>query len=138
VSDVSIDYDDSQEAAKAVRDGLTAFNRHAADLPEPLPVNVIVRDADGAIKGGVVGRFAIDTVYIDLVWLDDSLKGKGVGRTMMGKAEDRARALGATIAWLYTMSWQARPFYEHLDYKLLAEMPYANGRHRRYFMWKDL
>ena len=138
MSGVTITDDDSEEAARAIRDGLTAFNRKAVDLPEPLPVNVIVRDAAGAIRGGVVARFALDTVYIDLVWLDDSVKGGGTGRAMMERAEERARALGARIAWLYTMSWQARPFYERLGYKLLAEMPYASGRHRRYFMWKKL
>jgi len=39
---------------------------------------------------------------------------------------------------LYTLSWQARPFYEKLGYRVFGEMPFADGAHRRYFMRKDL
>ena len=131
-------FDDSAEAAKAIRDGLTEFNRRAVNFPEPVAVNVVLRDGEGAVRGGVVARVALDTVYIDIVWIDERLRGGGHGRRMMEQVEEKARGLGARIAWLYTLSWQARPFYEKLGYRLFAEMPFATGAHRRYFMRKDL
>lgn len=138
MTSLTIEEDDSEEAARAVRDGLTAFNRKAVNFPDPIPANVVVRDNDGNIRGGVVGRVAHDTVYIDLVWLDDALRGEGLGRAMLEQAENRARRLGARIAWLYTLSWQARPFYERLGYTVFGEMPFADGAHRRFFMRKNL
>ena len=45
---------------------------------------------------------------------------------------------GASDACLYTMSWQARPFYEKLGYECIRKMPYLGGHHRRYFMRKKL
>jgi GNAT superfamily N-acetyltransferase len=138
VNAVTIAFDDSVEAARAIRDGLTEFNRRTVNFPEPVPVNVAVRDGDGILRGGVVARVALDTVYFDIVWLDESLRGGGHGRAMMAQAEEKARALGARIAWLYTLSWQARPFYEKLGYTIFGEMPFHAGAHRRYFMRKDL
>ncbi len=138
MSAISIIFDDRAETAKAIRDGLTEFNRRTVNFPEPLPVNVAVRDADGKLRGGVVARVAHDTVYIDIVWIDEALRGGGHGRAMMEQVEDRARELGARIAWLYTLSWQARPFYEKLGYCVFGEMPFKDGEHRRYFMRKDL
>jgi GNAT superfamily N-acetyltransferase len=133
-----IEFDDSAETAKTIRDGLTDFNRRAVGFPEPIPVNVAVRSGDGELRGGVVARVAFDTIYIDIVWLDDSLRGGGHGRAMMTRVEDKARQLGARIAWLYTLSWQARPFYEKLGYRVFGEMPFHGGTHHRYFMRKDL
>jgi GNAT superfamily N-acetyltransferase len=138
VNAVTIAYDDSVETARAIRDGLTEFNRKAVNFPEPVPVNVAVRDDDGVLRGGVVARVALDTVYIDIVWLDDTLRGSGHGRTMMEQVEEKARSLGAKLAWLYTLSWQARPFYERLGYSVFGEMPFGDGAHHRYFMRKDL
>jgi GNAT superfamily N-acetyltransferase len=138
LSAVTIAFDDRVETAKAIRDGLTEFNRRAVDFPEPTPVNIAVRDASGALHGGVVARVTRDTLYIDIVWIDETLRGGGHGRAMLEQVEDKARALGARIAWLYTLSWQARPFYEKLRYRVFAEMPFADGAHYRFFMRKDL
>jgi GNAT superfamily N-acetyltransferase len=138
LSAVTIAFDDSAETAKAIRDGLTEFNRKAVNFPEPTPVNVAVRDASGALHGGVVARVTHDTLYIDIVWIDEVLRGGGHGRAMSEQVEGKARALGARIAWLYTLSWQARPFYEKPGYRVFGEMPFADAAHHRYFMRKDL
>jgi len=86
----------------------------------------------------VIGRLAGDSVYMEVVWNDDSVRGTGLGRDMMRLVEDRARELGAGEAWLYTMSFQAKPFYEKLGYAQFAELPWLNGQHARHFMRKDL
>ena len=135
---MKIAIDDSPELPKAVSDGLTSYNRAVAGHAEPKTLNVSVRDDTGAIRGGVVARFNFDTVYIDLVWLDDALRGQRQGRAMIELVEAEARKLGARQSWLYTLSFQARPFYETLGYKVFGEMAYMDGKHRRYFMRKDL
>lgn len=138
MNEICMAFDDSAGTTKAITEGLTAFNRRSVALSDPIPVTIAVRDASGEICGGVVARVTDDTLYIDIVWLDETLRGGGHGRAMMEKAEEKARALGARVAWLYTLSWQARPFYEKLGYRVLGEMPFKGGAHRRYFMWKTL
>jgi len=131
--------DNSEETAQAIERGLNAYNRKTADVNlESKPVNVAVRDSDGKVCGGIVARVNADALYVSLVWLEDHLRGTGQGRRMMQKVEDEGRKLGAQIAWLNTLSFQARPFYEKLGYRLFGEMPVDGGRHKRYFMQKDL
>jgi len=138
LSAVTFEFDDSAETAKAIRDGLTAFNRNAVNTQDPIAVNVAVHDEAGKLCGGVVARGSHDKLYADIVGLDESLRGGGHCRAMMDKVENKARELGAKIAWLYTLSWQARPFYEKLGYRLFGEMPFHDGAYRRYFMRKEL
>ncbi len=135
---MKIALDDGKEVEKAVEDGLKAFNEKSAGTSDPAAVNVTVRDDAGTIVGGIVARVWMQTLYVSLVWLDDSLRGKGHGKAMMDIVEARARELGAGNSWLNTLSWQARPFYESLGYTCFGEMPMAHGRHHRYFMHKEL
>jgi GNAT superfamily N-acetyltransferase len=132
--------DNSEETAQAIERGLNNYNRKAASglNIESKPVNVAVRDTNGEVCGGIVARVNADTLYVNLVWLDERLRGTGQGRAMMQKVEDEGRKLGARVAWLLTLSFQARPFYEKLGYRLFGEMPVDGGTHRRYFMQKDL
>ena len=51
-------------------------------------------------------------------------------------AETEAKRLGAREVWLYTMSFQAKPFYEKLGYQQFAELKWLDGA--RHFMRKDL
>ena len=135
---MKIALDDGKEVEKAVEDGLSAFNRRVAGSADPIPVNVTVRDEAGTIVGGIVARVWMAQLYVSLVWIDDSLRGKGHGKAMMAAVEARAREVGATNVWLNTLSWQARPFYEKLGYSCFGEMPVADGKHRRYFLQKAL
>ena len=135
---MKIALDDGKEVEKAVEDGLSAFNRRVAGSTDPIPVNVTVRDEAGTIVGGIVARVWMEQLYVSLVWIDDALRGKGHGKTMMETVEARGREVGATNVWLNTLSWQARPFYEALGYTCFGENTLANGKHRRYFMRKEL
>jgi len=85
----------------------------------------------------VAATLGAGSMYFEVVWNDDAVRGKGHGRKMMAMIEDEGRKRGAQDAWLYTMSFQARPFYEKLGYAVRGEVPFPGGHHR-IFMWKAL
>lgn len=131
--------DDADEAVQqGLYTGLRAFNNAAVEGVPSHKIIAAVRDEDGKLHGGVIGRLAGDSVYMEIVWNDDEVRGTGFGTRMITLVEDRARELGAREAWLYTMSFQAKPFYEKLGYSQFAELPWLEGRHARHFMRKDL
>ena len=131
--------DDADDAVRnGVMAGLRDFNAAAVPGLQSHKIVAAIRDADGALHGGVIGRLAGDSVYMEMVWNDDTVRGTGLGRESMRLVEERARALGAREAWLYTMSFQAKPFYEKLGYSQFAELPWLDGNHARHFMRKDL
>lgn len=135
---VALEDDADEEVQKGLYAGMRAFNAAAVEGLQSHKIVAAVRGDDGKLHGGVIGRLAGDSVYMEIVWNDDEVRGTGFGTAMMTLVEDRARALGAREAWLYTMSFQARPFYEKLGYAQFAELPWLGGRHARHFMRKDL
>jgi GNAT superfamily N-acetyltransferase len=65
------------------------------------------------------------------------LRGKGIGRELMRRAEALARERGCHSAWLDTFSFQSRRFYEKLGYEEFGRLDYPPD-HQRHFMRKRL
>ncbi len=135
---LSLEADESDEVLRALMAGMKAFNNAAVPGLTPHKIVAVMRDDAGAVVGGVIGRLAADSVYMEVVYTDDTVRGTGYGSEMMRLVEEEAKRLGATEAWLYTMSFQAKPFYEKLGYTQFAELPWKDGAHARHFMRKAL
>jgi GNAT superfamily N-acetyltransferase len=135
---VALEDDADDSALRGLMDGLRTFNNAAVPGLKSHKIVAAIRDDDGTLHGGVIGRMAGDSVYMEIVYNDDAVRGTGLGRETMRLVEDRARELGAREAWLYTMSFQAKPFYEKLGYSQFAELPWLDRTHARHFMRKDL
>ncbi len=135
---VTLEADDSDEVLNALTVGMRAFNRAQAPGMTSAKIVAAVRDDAGKVVGGVIGRLAGDSVYMEIVYNDEEVRGTGLGREAMQLVEEEARRLGATESWLYTMSFQAKPFYEKLGYHQFGELQWLGGQHRRHFMRKDL
>jgi len=134
----ALEDDPEDKVLAGVMAGLRAFNLAAVPDLKSHKITVAIRDEAGALHGGVIGRLAGDSVYVEVVWTDDEARGHRLGRQAMELVEDEAKRLGAREAWLYTMSFQAKPFYEKLGYGQFAELSWLDGRHARHFMRKDL
>jgi len=70
--------------------------------------------------------------------VEDAARGQGLGRRLIGLAEDEARRRGCRHAYLDTTSFQARPFYEKLGYRLWGQLEDFPQGHTRYFLQKAL
>lgn len=136
--DVNISIDEDPKTFDALLEAMKAFNKRAVEIAPAQRFNVALRDSEGRIVGGAAATLSADSLYLDIVWNDDAVRGQGHGRAIMELAEAEGRRRGARNCWLYTMSWQARPFYEKLGYVCFGEMPYLGDEHKRYFMWKML
>ena len=135
---LALETDDEDEVMQALMAGMKAFNGAAVPNLNSHKIVAAIRDDGGKVVGGVIGRLACDSVYMEVVYTDDSVRGTGLGREMMLLAEAEAKRLGAREAWLYTMSFQAKPFYEKLGYTQFGELNWLDGQHKRHFMRKDL
>lgn len=135
---VTLEEDPKGETFKGLIEGIKVYNDRALPDMNKHTVTVAIRDEAGTLLGGVVGRQVEDSMYVEVVWNSDAVRGTGLGRQMMVMLEDEARKHGATEIWLYTMSFQAKPFYEKLGYTQFAELPWRNGTMARHFMRKDI
>jgi ribosomal protein S18 acetylase RimI-like enzyme len=91
-----------------------------------------VCDATGALLAGVIGVVSWEWLFIEAVWVSDDLRGLGVGRQLMRKAEAHGLESGCHSVWLDT--FQARPFYEALGYEVFGQLDNYPGDQTRYFM----
>jgi ribosomal protein S18 acetylase RimI-like enzyme len=55
-------------------------------------------------------------MFIDLVWVHERLRGRGIGTELMKRAEAALRSRGGEVVFLSTWSFQAPRFYEKLGY----------------------
>src|SRR5690349_18935357 len=126
--DVRIEEDGDDTVFKALLEGMRVFNRRAIPDLYSRKITVVVRDDRGAVRGGTIGRIAGDSMYVEVVWNDDETRTHGLGRRMMLMLEAEAKKSGARESWLYTMSFQAKPFYEKLGYTQFAELDWQGGK----------
>jgi GNAT superfamily N-acetyltransferase len=135
---ISIDRAPRAADVAQVRAGLMAYNEAAVGPAVVEPVALYVRDDDGTIRGGLVGYFAWKWLYVDLLWVDEPLRGKGYGGQLLAEAERVARDAGCVAARLDTCEFQARPFYERHGYVVYGVLEGYPAGTRQYSMRKSL
>jgi GNAT superfamily N-acetyltransferase len=123
---------------KAIQDALVAFNRSKTTLRDYRDVAVLIRDDAGTTIGGLSGYTSYRWMFIELLFVPESLRGQDIGTQLMAQAEAHARSLGLVGIWLDTFSFQARPFYEKLGYSVFGTIEDYPPGGARYFLSKTL
>ena len=127
----------SDADVEVLPNGLEAFNESRWPGHQPWkPLAVFAREAE-SIVAGLAGETYSGWLFIRYLWVGDGLRGKGIGRELMLRAEAHALARGCHSAWVDTFSFQAPGFYRKLGYEPFGELDYRPG-HRRIFLKKRL
>ena len=84
--------------------------------------------------GALIGTATLVGEEISRTYVDPACQGAGVGRALMQRLEEQARADGATEVRLYS-SLNAESFYLRQGYRTFrtSSVPVANGKHLPYF-----
>lgn len=128
----------NDKACKAILDGLNRHNIASAGPYHYSQFTVAVTDAQGRVRGGVVAEVYFEAVFIKLVWLSPTLRGRGIATQFITRAEREAKKRGARLAYLDTFSFQARPLYEKLGYRVFGTLKMPRKGVSRYYMAKRL
>ena len=121
-----------------VRAGLMAFNDSKAGPVHRQLISVYLRDAQNIIRGGLVGLLAFRWLSVDLLWIDESLRGQGYGSAILDHAELVARDAGCVAVKLDTFEFQAKPFYEKRGYVVFGVLEGYHADTRTYYLHKML
>jgi GNAT superfamily N-acetyltransferase len=135
---ITVEADPRPEDRRVVVDGLLAFNVAVLGEPGLVPLGVFLRDAGGAVRGGLLARIQWRWMYVEKLWLPADLRGRGVGGRLLRAAEDYARARGCIGAYLDTFEFQALPFYEKQGYALFGTLDGYPPGYRQFFLRKSL
>ena len=101
-------------------------------------IKIFVRNNSDEVVGGVIANVFGGWVYISLLWIEESLRNRGYGTRLMNLVETEATELGCQYAHVDTYSFEAKPFYERLGYKLFATLEDYPKGHCKYFLKKRL
>ncbi len=101
---------------------LMAYNASQSGGEVPDYLFIAARDEAGAVRGGLVGATYLGWLSVQMVSLDESLRGHGHGAALMKLAEEEAVRRGCPRVFLETLSFQALPFYEKLGYEVHSKL----------------
>jgi GNAT superfamily N-acetyltransferase len=118
--------------------GIRDYNtQHAGDGREK-NLCFVLYAPDHSIVGGLIGETHWDWFYINLLWIEDELRGRGFGHQLLTQAEQEARQRGAMHAYLDTFSFQAPDFYKQHGYQVFGELQDFPAGYSRYYLTKQL
>jgi GNAT superfamily N-acetyltransferase len=129
---------DSDSLPAEVRKGIRESDPREVGDRDWKPINYALRSENGSVVGGIYGATMWTWLMIDGLWIDPSLRGRGLGRRLLQAAESEAVARGCSGSWLGTFDFQARDFYQHLGYVVFSELSGFPPGHTHFHLRKDL
>ena len=128
----------SKEEIDFVRDALMQFNNRCVGHDGHTPLNLVEYDSDGNLIAGLIGGTYWGWMYIDILWVHEDHRKKGVGTRLLIEAEKEAIRRGCHHVHLDTMSWQAPAFYKKHGYEVIGILPNIPKGNQKYLLMKAL
>ena len=127
------------DVRRVIDDGLEHHGIEQVGYWNARPLAVIAQDpATGRIFGGLLGRTSLGLLFVEIVFLPESLRGRKIGTRILRMAEEAAVRRGCRAAVLYTISFQAPEFYERHGWHEFGRVPCDPPGTSRVFMTKQL
>lgn len=136
----SIQYtaDPDKTFTKKLTDGLAEHAKQQKNLAPGEYFAFYLNDENRNITGGCSGSIFYGCLYIDLLWIAESVRSLGYGTKIMKAAEDLGREKGCLFSTVNTMSFEALGFYQKLGYHVEFERSGYLKNSTFYFLRKDL
>lgn len=135
---IEIDESPSSHDEQIVLNGLRRYDSEQVPSEGYAEFAVFLRTAEGDLLGGVLAEAGRGWLHVRDLWVDASVRGRGLGAKLIFAAEDEARRRGCHGAYLDTFDYQARPFYERCGYEVFGTLDDYPVGHQRFFMRKSL
>lgn len=132
----TIDQNPKPEDDKILREGIVKFNKEV--IKEKATHFSIFAKENTKIVGGALVWEHSDALYIDVLWLDDSYRKKGIGTKIISMIDTVAIDKGISKIFVDTYAFQAQKFYQKHGFNFIGTIPgYLLGCDR-VFMRKDI
>jgi GNAT superfamily N-acetyltransferase len=102
---------------KALSDGMLSYHAKQGHQRTSEIINIFLKDANKKVHGGIIVTVLWNGMEINSLWVEESLRGQGLGKKLVLAAEKEGRKRGCKIIYTNTFTWQAPKFYEKLGYK---------------------
>lgn len=99
--------------------------------------SIYIRDKDEFIAG-LIGYIRGNQSVIELLQVNENYRNKSLGTKLISRAEEYSLSQGCITMQVDTIEFQARGFYEKLDFKLVATIPGGFIGYDLYVLRKEL
>ena len=129
----------SPEHKKVIIDGLNHNSYIQKELGENNgSFSFVIERANGEFEAGLSGFHYYGCCYIDLLFVNESVRGKGYASQLIQKAEALARERNCLFMAVNTMDFEARPFYEKHGFVVEFVREGFEKDSKMYFLRKEL
>jgi ribosomal protein S18 acetylase RimI-like enzyme len=111
-----------EELSKQILAQVLAYNASQVGPLNESRYVLTVRSDAGELIGGLVGVQFWNGMFIDLLWVAEEVRRRGLGTQLMKQAEADLIERGGEIIFLSTWSFQAPAFYERLGYSAFGKL----------------
>ena len=101
-------------------------------------IRVFVHDPQNKVMGGIAADVFDQWAYISVLWVEESLRNRGIGTKLIKILEKEAIKIGCKYAHVDTYSFEAKPLYERLGYEVFATLEEYPKGHSKFFLKKRL
>lgn len=130
--------DENAAEEEAVRGVLAAHNAAAGWPMDTVPLRIVLRDAAGAVQGGLLGMMTWRWLWVRNLAVAPALRGQDLGTRLLAAAEAEAARRGCVGIRLDTYSFQARGFYVKRGFSEAGRIEGCPPGATRYTMIKRL
>ena len=118
----------TQELGNLIR----AYNQSKREPSKSEPLNIYVEDQQGNLIAGMVAETFGNWLEIEYLYVQENLRGQGIGSNILNRAEKEARERKCKYSFVNTYQFQAPDFYKKHGYEevfTLKEYPYTGERY---------
>lgn len=126
------------EDEQVLFDGISDDAAKKKGMERIKPFRIYIKDSNQSVLGGASGITYYGCLYIDMLWVDESIRNHGFGKKIMEEAEKIGRERKCTFASLNTMDWEALPFYQKLGYQIEMVREGYQKASKMYMLRKEL
>jgi GNAT superfamily N-acetyltransferase len=113
---------------------LLRFNEHAVGNANARTLAILLKEP----TTDELRRSLWGSLYIDMMFVPETLRGNGIGTSLLRQAEQEAIRRGCRNMWTETYAFQARPFYEKLGFNIFGCLDGPAPIFPRFFLKKDI
>lgn len=137
--EIKFEVNPTEKDTQTIYDGLVEFNEPMFGDLKVENYACFIRNQDGKILGGVTGGIADGVALLGYLWVDNSLRGQGVGKRIIETIESKLKAMNVVEIHLDTYNFQAPEFYIKMGFKEVARFNVMKRRNvEKIFFIKEL
>ncbi len=134
---VVIDYAPSEVDNAVVREGIIAANQNIIGERDKA-FSIFLKNDAGKVFGGIQAFLDTESVYIDVLWVQESLQKQGHGTKLLDAVEQEATKNRCIFSLVDTWDFQAEEFYLKNGYERIGEVKNYWHGHSKIFLRKKL